>query len=101
MATCQSKSWVDSILVVNKHRIRCATSSDERSEENKMANCPTLREKIDASLKAAGVTEASAVHVTFTDGETILVVSENNPALNSTKSVAKIEPRTTAEAGLR
>lgn len=60
----------------------------------------SLKEHIKRTLAASGITEAQSAHITFNNGETIIVVSPENPALDRPMAeVAKVELKRTAEAG--
>lgn len=65
-----------------------------------MAAGKTLKQHIQEKLAAAGITEATSAHVTFVNGETVIVVSADNPALaRPMADVAKVELKRSAEAG--
>lgn len=61
----------------------------------------TLKEHIKRVLAESGVKEAQSAHVTFNNGETVIVVSPNNPALDRPMTDVKaVELKRSAEAGL-
>ena len=71
--------------------------SSEHCEANKMS---TLRDKLNGFLVEAGIEKARAIRVVFDNGDTVLVVSQDNPALHRTDPIQKVETIQSAEAGL-
>lgn len=53
-------------------------------------------------LTEAGITEATSAHVTFNNGETIIVASPENPVMErSMTDISKVEVKRSAEAGAK
>ena len=61
--------------------------SAECSQETRMS---TLRDKLSEMLLACGIEEASAIRVAFDNGETVLVSSQDDPALDRTDPIQKV-----------
>jgi hypothetical protein len=58
----------------------------------------TLREKLNEMLKAACIEEATAIRVVFENGDTVLVESQDDPALDRTDPVRSAKIIQSAEA---
>ena len=70
--------------------------SSECSEANKMS---TLRAKLNEFQTAQGIEEMSAIRVVFKNGETVLIESEDNPALDRTDPIQNVTLLQSAQAG--
>lgn len=68
-------------------------------QENNKMGCPTIREQLAEVQLKLGLQEASAFRVVTVGGETILVVSTDNPALDRREPISKVEPVSSADAG--
>ena len=63
----------------------------------KKGKVETLRERIMKELCKAGITEATAVAVTYKDGSTVTIHGDTHPALDRpADEAARIQPRQTA-----
>lgn len=59
----------------------------------------TVREAIKAKLRNSGVSNAAGALVTFVNGDTVLIVSDDNPNMSRTDTIQSIEIKQSARAG--
>ena len=59
----------------------------------------TAREAIKAKLRSSGVSNAAGALVTFENGDTVLIVSDDNPNMGRTDPIRSIEVKQSARAG--
>lgn len=86
-------SWAP--INTKSRRIR---QSPELSEKSKIS---TVRDKLYEILATKGIEEANAIRVLFENGDTVLVVSQDNPALDRTDAIRKTQIVSSAEAGAK
>ena len=59
----------------------------------------TARDAIKAKLRNSGVSNAAGALVTFENGDTVLIVSDDNPNMGRTDPIRSIEIKQSARAG--
>jgi len=59
----------------------------------------TTRDAIKAKLRSSGVSNAAGALVTYANGDTVLVVSDDNPNMARTDEIESIEIKQSARAG--
>jgi hypothetical protein len=59
----------------------------------------TTRDAIKAKLRNSGVSNAAGALVTYENGDTVLIVSDDNPNMARTDAIRSIEVKQSARAG--
>ena len=59
----------------------------------------TTREAIKTKLRNSRVSNAAGALVTYTNGDQVLIVSDDNPNMNRTDAIRSIEIKQSARAG--
>ncbi|SRR6266496_229918 len=86
---------IETGVIGNPPKNEAVRQLSERSKENKMS---TVRDKLYGMLAARGIQEVSAIRVVFENGDTVLVSSQDDRALDRTDPIQNLKLFQSAEA---